>query len=136
MLSVLAVWQVAQPNGTVWGSTIAHFLVPFFSLSVGLNISMTLAIVSRLLYLRKRVATALGPSHATPYTSIASMFIESGALYSSLGLIYIVSRAVGSNVQNLVLQSLNQAAVCPICIIRSVDPAEYVTLPRSAFLRS
>ena len=97
---------------------------------------MTLAIVSRLLYLRKRVAAALGPSHAIPYTSIASMFIESGALYSSLGLIYIVSYGVGSNVQNLVLQSVDQAAVRHIRIIRSTDSTNYVTSLRSVFLRS
>ena len=39
------------------------------------------------------------------------MFIESGALYSVWGLIYVVSKARNSQVQNIVLQILNQVVV-------------------------
>ena len=87
------------------------FGVPYFSLSVALNIVLTLAIAVRLLMMRRSVVSSLGPEHAKMYISVTSMMIESAALYSITGLIFIVSYAVNSNVQNLALPVLGQVMV-------------------------
>ena len=110
-LSILVVYQSSRPNAGLWTTITISVTVPYFAISIGLNIAMTLAIAGRMLYMRRTVISVLGPEHARLYTSVASMFIESGAVYSVLGLIFLVSYARGSNVQNLVLQSLDQAVV-------------------------
>ena len=60
-------------------STTIQFAVPYFSLSIGLNALMTLLIVLRLLYLRRRLSSVLSSLHAKTYTSVAAFFIESNA---------------------------------------------------------
>ena len=72
---------------------------------------MTLLIVLRLLYLRRRLSSVLSSLHAKTYTSVAAFFIESNAAYSIVGLIFIISYARNSNVQNLCLQTLDQVVV-------------------------
>lgn len=81
---------------------------------------MTLAIVARMAYMRKRVRDVLGSQHSRMYTSVAAMFIESGAVYSVVGLTFLVSYAMKSNVQNIFLQALQQAVVSdlPSLVIR------------------
>ena len=72
---------------------------------------MTLVIVGRIFYMRKRVATILGEEYAKSYTGLASMFIESGAIYTIVGLIFIIAYALDSDVQFLVLPCWEQAVV-------------------------
>jgi hypothetical protein len=85
-------------------------LFPFVALSVALNISLTLAIVGRLYYLRKRIAV-LGPEHGKTYTTLASMFFESGALYSIMGIIYLGSLRSHSHAQDVLSTPLQQSVV-------------------------
>jgi hypothetical protein len=107
-------FQTAHPTSNFLHGTSIIFVVPFMLLSISLNLAMTVAIVARIIYLRKRVVASLGKQHAQMYTSLASMFIESGALYSLWGLIYVISKARNSQVQNIVLQILNQVVVSAV----------------------
>ncbi len=54
---------------------------------------------------------AIGVEHAKVYTSIASMIVESAALYSVTGMVYLICYARGSNVQNLIISALDQIIV-------------------------
>lgn len=84
--------------------------------SLGFNVFSTLAIVGRMLYLRKRAIKSLGKEHARVYTGIASVFIESGALYSSVSLIYSISVATNNRIQTLVAQILFQVIVSKLML--------------------
>ena len=108
MLSVLAEIQTVHIGNGLWTSSTITFAVPYCSVSVGINIAMTLAIAGRILYWRWIVARKTDSAQAKSYVSLAAMVIESGASYSVLGLIFIVSYARGSNVQNVVYQALGQ----------------------------
>jgi hypothetical protein len=105
-------FQLTQPGKNLW--TTFSFALPYWSLSISLNIISTGLIVGRLFFLRHRVRSALGERHARPYTSVAAMLIESAALDSIIGLIFIISYARNSNVQNLFLPALGQIEVSPI----------------------
>ena len=72
---------------------------------------MTIMIVVRLLYMRQRLPPALDSKFARVYTSASAIFIESNAAYTIVGLIFIISYARNSNVQNLCLQTLDQVVV-------------------------
>ena len=65
--------------------------------------------------------------------SIASMLVESAMLYAVTGLIFIITYAINSNVQNLVLPVLSQmVCISPELIIlrvamgRAVSASTYV----------
>ena len=111
VLSVFTVIQSARPGKGLWASTTVQFAVPYFSLSIALNATMTIMIVVRLLYMRQRLSPALDSKFARVYTSASAIFIESNAAYTIVGLIFIISYARNSNVQNLCLQTLDQVVV-------------------------
>ena len=80
-----------------------------------------------------RAKRAVGREHAATYMSIASMFIESAMPYAVTGLIFIITYAINSNVQNLVLPVLSQmVCISPELIIlrvamgRAVSASTYV----------
>jgi hypothetical protein len=49
-LSILVVFQSSRPNAGLWTQLTVNVTVPYFSISIGLNILMTLAIAGRLVF--------------------------------------------------------------------------------------
>jgi len=120
-VSILLLFQLTQPGASLWTSVAISFGIPYWSISVSLNIIVTLLIVGRLFYLRMRTRMALSKEHAKMYTSIAAMLVESAMLYSTFGLIFIISYARNSMVQNVLLPTLGHIqAVSPLLIIHRV----------------
>ena len=113
-LVTLAFFQLIQLNDTDWFIVDIPFAVIHCGLSAGLNVLMTLTIVSRMIYLRQNVIDVLGAEHAKLYTSVAAMFVESGAIYSILTFICSlhVSRVLGKEFQSVVFLALVQTTVC------------------------
>ena len=111
VLSVLTLVQSALPGANLWTHITFSFAVPYWSLSISINILLTLLIVIRLVTIRNRLRAALGVQHAQTYTSLIAVIVESASIYSTLGLIYIVAFARNWNVQNLILPVLGQVMV-------------------------
>lgn len=117
-MGVILLFQLTQPNANLWTVTTVNFGIPYWSISVGLNILVTSLIVARLYLMRRRTRAVLTSNHTKTYTSVASMLIESAALYSFLALVFIITYARNSNVQNLVLPVLGQIqAISPLLIM-------------------
>jgi hypothetical protein len=72
---------------------------------------MTIAIAGRMLYARRHLAAS--PKSARLYTSIAAMFVESGAIYSTLMFICILhlNDVLGKAFQRVHFLALIQATV-------------------------
>ena len=125
-----------QPNANLWTKTTVNFGIPYWSISASLNILVTLLIVLRLLYVRRRLSKALSSSHTRTYISIATMLVESAALYSTTALIFIITYARNSAVQNLVLPVLGQVqAISPLLIMWRVAMGQAISqdsLPTSS----
>jgi hypothetical protein len=64
--------------------------VPWFSLSVSLNIIITTIICIRLLRMRALMREALSLNMSNMYANIAAMLVESAAVFSILGIVLIV----------------------------------------------
>lgn len=111
-MSILTLYQASRPTASLWTHTTVQFSLPYFSISIALNILLTLLLVGRLFYMSERAKRAIGREHAATYSSIASMLIESAVPYAVTGLIFIITYARNSNVQNLVLPVLSQIMVC------------------------
>ncbi|TDL25367.1 hypothetical protein BD410DRAFT_717805 [Rickenella mellea] len=121
-LSILTLFQSARPGANLWTHTTTIFAIPYWSLSLSVNLLVTLMIVLRIILWRNKVKKTLGPEHSRTYTSVAAMLIESAAPYSVVGLIYIICYARTSNFQHLVLPVLAQImCISPELIILRVS---------------
>lgn len=109
--SCLVLFQLSQPHANIWKATVVNFAVPYWSLSVALNILLTLLIVGRFIYARKLVRRTLGPQHGKAYTTVVAMLVESAAIYSVTGLAYIICYAVKTPAQELFVALLGQFQV-------------------------
>ena len=80
------------------GIIVANFSGSYFSISLSLNVLLTLMIVARLILHRRNFRKALGTSDGSSglYTAIIVMLVESYALYAVAYLLYIVFWAIGS----------------------------------------
>jgi hypothetical protein len=89
-LSGLSIASTYMSYSSTTGCWKPQFSQPFVILSVTLNITLTAMIIGRLLFLRNRIRE-FGKQHSRIYSNLAAMFFESGALYSVMGIIYLVS---------------------------------------------
>jgi hypothetical protein len=86
------------------------YALPCFSLSLALNLSLTVAIIGRLMFLQKRLKK-LGLGNGNLYTNLAGMFFESGALYTSVVFVYLISLIANTRAQEAIILPLGQAVV-------------------------
>ncbi len=110
-MSILTVFQSSQPGSNLWSRVTVQFILPYWALSISLNVFLTLMISFRLLRMRRAARMILSAEHAKTYTSVITMIIESAALFSITSLWFIICYAMGSNVQNLILPVLDQLVV-------------------------
>ncbi|KAF7329172.1 hypothetical protein MKEN_00177800 [Mycena kentingensis (nom. inval.)] len=96
-----------------------NFGLAFWSLSVSLNVVLTVSIAAKILWVRRHLVDVLGRQHARQYTSIAALLVESAALYAFWSTAFIVSYARASPMKDVLLPSLGQIqGIAPILIIR------------------
>ncbi|XP_006455950.1 hypothetical protein AGABI2DRAFT_180778 [Agaricus bisporus var. bisporus H97] len=119
-LSLILIVMLCIPGITLWSTISIDLAIPYWSISIALNVIITTCIASRLLYMRYQIRRATVGS-GSEYISITSMMIESAVLYTVNGLIFLVSYAVNSPVQNLALPVLGQTqSISPLLIILHV----------------
>jgi len=120
-LSIVMVYQTARPGANFWSTLTINYAVPYWSLTISLNIVVTLLISGRLFMLRKRMRDALGPQYAKKYTSAIAMLVESAAIYTGTGLLFLISYARNSYIQNLIWPILVSAMpAAPLLILLRV----------------
>ena len=101
--------QVSRPNLSLWSSL--NYSLPYFALSLALNISVSCLIVARLVHLRCTLTNLLGSEHAIQCTSIIAMIVESALLFSVFSVLSLVTYAMNHPLQNIFLQMLPQIQV-------------------------
>ncbi|KAJ2917326.1 hypothetical protein MD484_g3060, partial [Candolleomyces efflorescens] len=117
-LSVTLLCYVTMPSHGFWDPMTVKIGTAYWSVSVSLNILITVAIAGRLLRMRAMIRRLLGPKHSSPYTSTLAMLIESAALYTAWAMVFIITYARGDTFQNIVLPSLGQVqGIAPLLII-------------------
>ncbi|KAG1901993.1 uncharacterized protein F5891DRAFT_1187022 [Suillus fuscotomentosus] len=98
-------------------STNINYTVPYLSLSLALNIIITIAIVLRLLTYRHRITKALGSRFGAQYTSIAAMIVESAALYSTFSLALLILFLLNNPISAAFIELLPQIQVVAMLLI-------------------
>lgn len=120
-MGIIALFQASQPGANLWTHVTVNFLIPFFSLSISLNIIVTAMIVGFLMSHRRSIQATIGKQHAKQYTSIIAMVVESAALYTIFSVIFIITYGRNSPAQNLFLPVLGQVqCIAPLLILLRV----------------
>ena len=101
--SLMTVTQIAMPGNNIWNQTAFNVAVPYWTLSIAGNITMTILILIRLISVRSELVSVLGADYALQYTSLIAIMVESAFLYAVTSVAYLIAFALNSNVQNLIL---------------------------------
>jgi len=103
---------------TFWGVKSVQFSIAYWSLSISLNIILTLAIACRIWLVRRRTRQSLGFQHSGQYVSVSAMLVESAALYATWGLVFLICYARNTPMQNILLPPLGQVqGIAPVLIL-------------------
>ena len=96
----MLVQQTWKVGGGFWDPAVIDFGLPYFSVSVSLNIILTLMIVVRLVLHSKDIRATLGAPGGISglYKALITMLIESSALYAVNSLLVIGLWTAGSSV--------------------------------------
>ncbi|KIJ44347.1 hypothetical protein M422DRAFT_30489 [Sphaerobolus stellatus SS14] len=121
VFGVLFVIQAALPLSSLTSNSTLQFSLPYFAMSMSLNILLTLLLVSRLLYMRHKMTAALGKQHAQTYGTVATMLLESAAPYALISFIFIILYGIGNVAAILLIPLLVQAeCIAPMLIVLRV----------------
>jgi hypothetical protein len=95
-LAIIELVVAGKPGGNFFHGKTINFGVPYYTITISLNIIVTALICVRLLRLGRAVSKAIGRESARMYTSVATMLIESAAPYSMVGIMFLIPYAMGS----------------------------------------
>jgi hypothetical protein len=113
-MGILLVYQTSQPSG-IWNSLAANVGIPYFSISVSLNILLTLMIVARLILHDRNLKSAMGGPDRVGglYKTVVTMLIESCALYALTSLLFIGPWYAKNHTSDIFLPILAEVQVRP-----------------------
>ncbi|CAA7266647.1 unnamed protein product [Cyclocybe aegerita] len=98
--------QISRAGSSPWATE--AFTLIYGLISLSLNILITVMIVVRLYLHRRRVVQAIGVRHASQYTSIIAMLIESAFVLDVVVIWFLIAFAIESPLANIALSTLVQ----------------------------
>ena len=111
-MGITFVYQTSQPDSKLGNTTGVNFILPYLSISIALNILLTLMIVVRLLLHARNTRTMLGVTGISGFCmAVVTMLIESSALYTVSSLLVIGPWSARNPVTNFFLAILIQTQV-------------------------
>jgi hypothetical protein len=117
-MGALYLRQVGAPLGSPWANNPINYTLLYASISLALNLFITVMIVSRLLLFRYRSIKALGsPEHGTTYLSISTLLIESAAIYAVFSLMFLIPFGLKNAFANVMLQALSEIQIITSLLI-------------------
>lgn len=121
MLSILLIIKTSKASHSTWQLTDVDIGAPYWVLSTGLSILVTSLIVGRLLYLKRSIQSEFSLPDKKLFDWIASILVESAALYAVVGLVFIVTYLRRSPAVNVIMPVLAQAQVRALSVLRTLD---------------
>lgn len=101
--------QSSQPGLSLYSKLPQAYGMSYYVISLTVNIIITILIIIRLLMYRRTILDVLPEEHARHYVSIATIMVESAALYSVLALIFIITYAVNNPMNQIFLTAASCA---------------------------
>jgi len=129
-MGITLIYQTSQPDSSIWNNVAINFGLPYFSISLSLNILLTLLIVARLAMHSRNIRNAMGaPAGASGlYQTIITVLVESCTLYAVTSLLFVAPWGAKSHVADIFLPILAEIQViAPLLIIRRVADQRALT---------
>ena len=96
---VLTYYQASKP-AAVWNYSVAHLGLPCYTISLSLNILLTLMIAARLIRHSRNIRKAIGPNTDNGlYNTVVTILVESCVLYAVVSLLFLGPFGAGSPVE-------------------------------------
>ncbi|KAH9923181.1 uncharacterized protein BXZ73DRAFT_51093 [Epithele typhae] len=129
VMGTLWTLQSSHPGLSLYSAEPLAFGTAYYTLSLGTNVLLTALITTRLLLFRREHAAALSSEHGSQYLSLATLVVESAALYSAFAVAFLVSYALNAPINQIWLgfaQAAQQVATYLI-IFRVADGTAWTT---------
>ncbi|KAM5533526.1 hypothetical protein V8D89_012805 [Ganoderma adspersum] len=101
VMGTLWTLQSSFPGLSLYSKQPLAFGTSYYAISLGLNIVLTALILVRLLMYRRTHLAHLPSGHAQQYLSLATLIIESAALYSIFAIMFLVSYAMNKPINQV-----------------------------------
>ncbi len=95
--------QSSHPGLSLYSAQPLAYGTAYYALSLGVNIILTVLILFRLLMYRRTHLAHLPAQHAQQYFSLATLIVESAALYSVFSIAFLLSYALDNPVNQVFL---------------------------------
>ncbi|KAF9466026.1 hypothetical protein BDZ94DRAFT_284905 [Collybia nuda] len=121
-LAILEIYTTALPGSLFFSGRAINFGLPYYTISIALNVILTVGIVVRVSRLARRMRPSLDQEGLQIYTGVTSMLIESAALYSLFGIVVVIP--YGLNVPTAVAFAqvwTKLAAIAPQLILMRIS---------------
>ncbi|KAJ8514883.1 hypothetical protein ONZ45_g7629 [Pleurotus djamor] len=129
----------SHPGASYSSDLVQAFGASNWSLSLALNIILTLLISGRLLWHRARIQKVIGHRHGQVYTTIMAISIESAALYAAFEIIVLAVFLTNNPTENVFFPVAGNIQVCssnypyPLMINKLNEPK--VIVPQFIIMR-
>ena len=112
-MGTMTFYHASQPNSNLWHGTAENFGVPYFTISVGLNVILTLMISIRLILHSRNIQGTMGPASrvSSLCKTIVAMLVESSALYAISSFLFIGPFAAENYASDIFLPILAEVQV-------------------------
>ena len=104
----------------LYGRLSEAYGISYYIISLSVNILLTILITIRLLLYRRRIIATLPTQHGKHYLSLATIMIESAALYFVFAVPFVITYALNNGAINQIF-----LAISPSAQVRSYSPAEF-----------
>ena len=110
-MGIMLVYQATEVTDGVYFSV--WFGLPYFSISLSLNVLLTLMIVIRLMLHARDIRASMGGTGIGGlYKVIVTMLIESSALYAVNSLLVLGPSSAGNSASDIFIPILAETQVC------------------------
>lgn len=96
-MAIIELVIAGKPGGNFFGGRTINFGLPYYSITIGLNIVVTALISFRLLRLSRAISRVLGGDSSRIYTNLVTILVESAAPYSIIGIVFLIPYGMGSD---------------------------------------
>ncbi|KAF8965861.1 hypothetical protein BDZ97DRAFT_1699028 [Flammula alnicola] len=109
VMGTLWTLQSSQPGLSLYSALPLAYGTSYYVISLSANIILTILISARLLIYRRRLIATMPNDDGKHYFSLATIFIESAALYSVFAFIFIVTYAINNPINQIFLTTASFA---------------------------
>jgi len=121
-LAILQIYTSALPGALFFSRKAINFGLPYYTISIALNVILTSGIVGRVIYFERRLSSTLQSESMRVYTGVASILIESAALYSIIGTMMLIPYGLNAPTAVAFAQVWEKlAAIAPQLILMRVS---------------